>query len=190
MHTWRCTHAFTHKNTAHTHTGAVTCREKRSCVCRIEWRERGGGCNGTLSFSTSGGSEGEQSWSNYWGLHGQTHTYMLHTQSRRPILSTLGKVGEHNHHYQIQGAQIFGVQKCKSQSLCRYSNSSSRHTHTQKLEVDTRDDKLYSAGRVWDDGTGLACSVNHLTHIGVISIMIQGMDDPGRESQGPSLVLS
>lgn len=116
---------------------------------------------------------------------------MLHTQSRTPILSTLGKVGEHNHHYQIQGAQIFTeVQKCKSQSLCRYSNSSSRHTHAQKLQVDTRDDEAYSAGRVWDDGTGLVCSVNHLTHIGVISIKIQWMDDPGRKSPGPSLVIS
>lgn len=59
-------------------------------------------------------------------LDPQSHICKLHTQSRTPFLN-LEELGEHNHYYRIQVAQIFAIKKCKSQSLCRCSNS---YTHT------------------------------------------------------------
>lgn len=118
------THTLTRIITPNTQTQMQTLAGRSGGVWQIEWRERGGGCNGTLSFPTSGGWEGEPSWPNYWVQHGHTDTRAAHTRSRTPILNNLGKLGEHNLHYQTQGEQIFGIEECKSQYLRNYSTSS------------------------------------------------------------------
>lgn len=74
-------------------------------------------------------------------LDTHSHMFKLHTRSHTPDFN-LRELGEYNYYYQIQGEQIFGIKKCKSQSLYRCSNSSicaRTHTLIHRLQGDAKE---------------------------------------------------
>ena len=195
------THTFEDAFRAHTHTHSGA--EGRGQVRGIEWRERGGGGGGgggdvmaRLSFFHLRGLRGRAELAQLLQLtrtHTHTHICTLHTQSRTPIL---GKLGEYNHHHQMQAEQIFGAQKCKSHSLYvdietpPVGAHSQTHTCTQ-THTHTHTWSGHQGGwalplwRRWGWRLWILCShrrIKHLTQITVISVRIQWMDDPGHES--------